>query len=924
MRPTASTNTLQEFRFCTHLAVLWIGILLTSFSAQAAPQECEWPAINKECRPWTYWWWLGSAVNKEELTRHLEAYRKAEMGGMHIVPIYGAKGYEASYIPYLTPQWMEMLAHTTREGARLDLGVDMTSGTGWPFGGPWVGPEDAAAHVFIEKLEWDSSKVEIPLQCSEQPEAQLQAVMAYGREGEIIDLKSKVGENSILDWTPPPGMWRIYAVFQGWTKQQVKRAAPGAEGNVLDFFSSKKLSDYLARFDEAFKDFDAPPPRAFYNDSFEVYNANWTDRFFDEFEKRRGYDLRKELPALLLEGAPQHCARVRSDYRETVHDLLYEDFTQTWAAWCHGKGSLARSQAHGSPGNLIDLYGAADIPETEGFGRGGAEILVSKVASSASHLLGKPLTSSESCTWLGEHFQVSLAQVKPAIDQFFVAGINHIVYHGMPFSPKDVPYPGWLFYASTHFGLTNTFQRDFPELNRYISRCQSFLQGGSPTNDVLLYLPIYDLWAKEHGEKNMLQYCQVHNADDWLKTNMKPTYSAAEYMWSHGYTFDYVSDSILKDHLEGNDAGISNGLQTYKAVLVSNCEIMPTATLERLIELARQGGTILFQEGLPKDVPGLNNLERRKKRLGQLVGQIMQQADFDGNMARAKIGQGKILIGGNLPKLLEAIGIERERMADSGLEFVKRKHDFGIDYFIANRKEPAYDGWLPLSIDAKSVLTYDPLHGNKGLAQIRQQKPGETQVRLVLQPGDALVLRALKTEVDHPAWPYTTIKGVSTVLEGPWKLEFIDGGPELPASRSLQELGSWTDGGDEKSAAFSGTGSYRTRFSLPTTTADGWYLELGEVHETASIFVNNQHAGSLWCNPFHLDITPFLKKGENELEIQVTNLMANRIAAMDRVGQEWKNFFFVNIDYKPFDASGWEPMPSGLLGPVRLVPFQLE
>ena len=423
--------------------VIFLGLLWPVQSARAVPPELEWPEITKECRPWTYWWWLGSAVNEKELTRHLEAYRKAGMGGMHIVPIYGASGYEDEYIDYLTPQWMRMLEHTVREAARLDLGVDMTAGTGWPYGGPWVGPVDAAAKVtFAKHVLKEGETLTQPLRDEEQPDAKLQALMAYSTEGRVLDLTAKVDTGGVLDWTAPAGEWAVYAVFQGWTKQQVKRAAPGAEGNVLDFFSSSKLSHYLEEFDRAFEGYDGPPVNAFYNDSFEVYRANWTDRLFEEFETRRGYDLRHELPALLGERDPVRIARVRGDYRETVFDLLYEEFTLPWVKWCHQKGSLSRSQSHGSPGNLIDLYGATDIPETEGFGQGGAEVLVSKVASSAAHLHGRPRTSAESCTWLDEHFQVSLAQVKPAIDEFFLAGINQVYYHGMPYSPEDAPFLG--------------------------------------------------------------------------------------------------------------------------------------------------------------------------------------------------------------------------------------------------------------------------------------------------------------------------------------------------------------------------------------------------------------------------------------------------------------------------------------------------
>ena len=100
--------------------------------------DCAWPAITNQCRPWTYWWWMGSAVDRENLGRELQRYREAGLGGMHIVPIYGVKGAESRFLEYLSPRWMAMLDFAVREGGRLDLGVDMTTGTGWCFGGPNV------------------------------------------------------------------------------------------------------------------------------------------------------------------------------------------------------------------------------------------------------------------------------------------------------------------------------------------------------------------------------------------------------------------------------------------------------------------------------------------------------------------------------------------------------------------------------------------------------------------------------------------------------------------------------------------------------------------------------------------------------------------------------------------------------------------
>jgi hypothetical protein len=101
-------------------------------------------------------------------------------------------------------------------------------------------------------------------------------------------------------------------------------------------------------------------------------------------------------------------------------------------------------------------------------------------------------------------------------------------------------------------------------------------------------------------------------------------------------------------------------------------------------------------------------------------------------------------------------------------------------------------------------------------------------------------------------------------------------------------------------------------------------LELGTVCESARVSVNGSQAGTAWCHPFRMRIGAFLHTGENRFILEVTNLAANRIADMDRRGVPWKHFRdinFASIRYGAFDASTWEPVPSGLLGPVRLQPL---
>ena len=376
---------------------------------------------------------------------------------------------------------MDMLAHTTHEAARLDMGVDLTTGTGWPFGGPRVSTEDASSKVTFKRYDFAGGEKFN----SSLPAGDLRCLRGISDSGLQIDLINNV-EAGHLNWTAPAGQWRLYAVVESGPVQQVKRAAPGGEGNVLDPFSVGALSRYLSDFDKAFSNYSGAMPRSHFHDSYEYYGAAWTPDFFDEFVARRGYDLRTQLPALFGEGAEDIAARVQCDYRETISDL-HLAYIQHWTAWAHSHGSLSREQAHGSPTDLLDTYAAADIPETEIFGTVSEKgIPLNKFSSSAAHLNSGKLSSSESFTWLTDHFQASWSNIKQAADYLFLTGVNHIFFHGIPYSPAEAQWPGWQFYAAVNFGPQGGLWHDMPEFTAYITRCQSILQSGSSANDVLL------------------------------------------------------------------------------------------------------------------------------------------------------------------------------------------------------------------------------------------------------------------------------------------------------------------------------------------------------------------------------------------------------------------------------------------------------
>ncbi len=917
--------------FCTVFICLFMA---TASLAQVSKNVATWPAIEKQMKPWTRWWWMGSAVDEQNLAKTLQNYKDAGLGGVEITPIYGAKGFEKQYLQFLSPAWINAMQYTVKKAADLGLGVDMNTGTGWPFGGPQITPATAATKLIVQQYKLAAGeKLTAPIQVKEakQEEAKLQALTAYGNNGEVVNLLSFLNPNGSLNWSPNKGTWDIYAAFSGKTRQMVKRAAPGGEGLTLDHLDKNSVDVYLNRFNNAF----AQKPqgiRAFFNDSYEVYGANWSPFFLKEFKSRRGYDLALYLKNLTdKDDLTEQTARLKSDYRETMDELLLGNFTVNWTNWAHQYQSLTKNQSHGSPGNLLDLYGAVDIPETETFGssyfpisglrRDAADIrnvdpdpIMSKFASSAAHATGKNLVSSETFTWLSEHFKTSFSQCKPEVEQLFLSGVNHVFYHGSTYSPTEVPWPGWLFYASVQMNPSNSLWPHISGLNNYIAKCQSILQAGKADNELLIYWPVYDVWNKPKGLDMALK---VHDIDDWLHPT--PFYKLTKDLIKSGYSLDFASDRLLQQTTVSNTLLSTNKNATpYKVLVVPACEMMKPETLNQIIKIAKQGATVIFEK-LPKDVPGLNSLTQRRNQLKKLIDQLSFEVAQNG-IKKAVVGKGLILLTTNVKQALASQQINNEKIADLGLQFVRRKVADGTYYYLVNHTSAAIDSYLTLN-EKGSVLIMDPQSGDVGAAQTQDNHP-----RIQIKSGESLFLKITKENISAvDPWFYLERKLEPIELKTPWTLHFTEGGPALPANQKLDKLVSWTDLNDPNLQSFSGTGVYTNNFILADKSAKEYVLKLSNVNESAKVWINNQEVGILWSIPFEARIGKYLKAGENTIKIEVVNLMANRIRDMDIKKQQWRNYNeinFVNINYKDFDASKWDLMPSGLVGSVTLVPFQ--
>lgn len=827
------------------------------------------PTPTQESKPGVRWWWMGSAVDKGNLKWNLDEYAKAGIGAVEITPLYGVQGNDKNDIPYLSQKWMDMLQFVEKENQQVGIETDMATGTGWPFGGPWVPINEAACKaIFVDTIVDVKQKlmdIDFQVPAKERAFAKLKLIKAYPVEG---DKRKK----------------RVIALYESRTRQKVKRAAPGGEGYVIDHFDSTAVAHYLAHIDSAFVASKTPYPHTFFNDSYEVYGANWTPTLLTEFEKMHGYQLQDKFPEFLAGDA-----EVVSDYRETLGDMLLHNFTEQWTKWAHERGAITRNQAHGSPANLIDCYAAVDIPEIEGFGLTDfgikglrkdpgktrpnfSDLSMLKYAPSAAHITGKKYTSSETFTWLTEHFRTSLSQMKPDMDLMFCAGVNHMFFHGTAYSPQHETWPGWRFYASIDMSPNNTIWRDAPYFMKYVERCQSMLQMGRPDNDFLTYLPIHDMWAKRSTGKRLMQF-SIHAMGKLAPEFVK----CIDAIDQAGFDCDYISDRILLDTYYNNGMLHTPGGTTYKGLVIPSADNILTPAVKAHIEKLKAQGA-------------------------------------------------NIIVGTSAADLTKAAKAEKMK-TELGLKLIRRSNDKGYHYFIANLTPNDIQAYTTLAVPMATAMWFDPMTGNRQRAEIC----GDS-ILVNLRSGESIILQTFNHKDEALSKELASLpvrcewKKTSPVVKtlNNWKLSFTEATPAISKTYNLDTTKAW-ENLDDSTRTLMGTGVYECTINLSAAElkkGNSWTIDLGDVRESARVYVNDSLIGCAWAVPYRLSFANLLHKGNNKIRIEVTNLPANRISELDRQGYKWRKFDEINvvdINYKKTSYADWTPVASGLNSEVKLI-----
>jgi len=950
-------------------------------------------------RPAGYWAWLNGHADPSRFAWELGQWKAKGMSKAYIFEC-GARdpqGIVPAGPAFMSEASIATIVRAIREAGRVGIELGLTTSSSWNAGGSWVPPQQASMGLFQSQTQVTGparfSEVlpfpEVPAKAPKRddgrpvfrqevavlavPQAETtakpagqnaKAAMVIDDVESIVDLSDRIDADGRLTWDVPPGNWTVMRLICSNTGQGLAIPSPNSQGLAIDHFSAEATRAHFEFFiDELEKRVGPLKDTALttlYLCSYELRGAAWTPGFLEEFQRRRGYDMKKYLPVLFgAEFNNQEVGRrFDYDYRKTQGDLLVDAFYGTAAEVCHEHGLLLCAEAggpgpptHNVPVDALKAQGVIDIPRGEFWTD--LHLQVVKETACASHVYGKRIVDMESFTsWA--HWQHGPFDLKPFADRAMCEGTNHFTFHTSPHRPADAGLPGWAYHAGTHIAPSIAWWPKAGALIDYLARCCFLLQQGHFVGDVCYY----------YGDR-AYNFVPPKQVDPSL---------------GPGYDYDVTNAEVILERMSVEQGRITlpDGMK-YEILVLPDREDINPDVLRKLDELVRAGATIVGPK--PSRSGGLYDYRRRDQQVRQLAERIWGPCDGKTVLHR-DYGDGRVVWGQSLRDVLHSRGVGpdftfRGRDEKTDLDYLHRRTADADIYFVRNRSTRWEEVDCVFRVKSKRPELWMPTTGRIHIGGVYREVDAGTEVPLRLPPSGSLFvvfrqeadrdhvvavhrsetpaplprpavlpgielfddndgpdgLRALATQPGR--YTLRTARGRDITIEvpaveaartiaGPWSVRF-PAGWGAPPETTFDRLISWTEHPEPGVKYFSGMAEYETRFDLdPQRPAADvrLFLDLGLVEEIAEVWLNGRPLGVVWNPPYVLDATDAVQPGRNRLTVQVANTWSNRLAG-DALSPDGPKYCRTNIAGSIAWKVPWKETPllrCGLLGPVRLIP----
>jgi len=719
-------------------------------------------------RPWVYWFPLSGNLTKEGITADFEAMARVEIGGVLYMEVN--QGAPTGAADFAGPLWMEMFSHACREAKRLGLEINMNNDAGWNgSGGPWITPEMSMQRVVWSEVvvnRTNTAPVVLPQPKAEKDfyrdiavlampaptvdsrvadieskasskSRQIQNIAPLAADfketeagavipcNQVIDLTSKMDRDGKLNWTPPPGNWLVMRFGHTTTGKENHPAPASGMGLECDKLSKAATTlhfeNLMGKIIQQNKSLTGQDKAlvGVHIDSWENGAQNWTPRMREEFRKRRGYDLLPFLPAFAgrIVGSTEVAERFLWDLRQTVSDMLIENYAGTFRELAHKNGLRLTIEAYGEPADNMAYAGQCDEPMGEfwAWKKFSAAISCTEMAS-AAHTYGKPIIGAEAFTsnkeekWLGHP-----ANVKDLGDWAFCEGINRFVFHRYAAQPWTNAAPGMSMGPwGLHYERTQTWWEESKAWHEYLARCQSLLQQGLFVADIAYLAP--------EGAPRKFQ--------------APPEAELAPHIRS-GYGFDGCSAEVVLTRMSVKDGRIvlPDGMN-YRALVLPPVETMTPALLAKIQQLAAAGAMIVGPAKPPHKSPSLADLGAGDEKVKKAAADLW--------------ASGKILSGKTAQEFLAERGVPPDFSASPLLRYIHRRIGSADVYFVANPQTNDVLAVAGFRVSGKQPELWWPDTGRMESSVSFLESNGVTHVALNLEPSGSVfvVFRKPSASID--------------------------------------------------------------------------------------------------------------------------------------------------------------------------------
>lgn len=766
---------MSRFLLVTLFVLLAFSLPTHALTPPPEPLEGGFMGPPHDAKPWVYWFWLNGNITREGITADLESMARVGIGGALIMEV--DQGIPLGPVPFMGEEWRALFSHAVAEAARLGLEINMNNDAGWNgSGGPWITPAQSMQKVVFTTVDVtgpgrfegvlpqpetvrdhyaDIAVLAVPAVGDFRIEnIQVKACYQTGGAGpaekrelpgemvadpaRLVDLSARMAPDGRLAWDAPEGKWTLIRFGHTSTGVENMPSPESGRGLECDKLAREGIeAQFAGMMAKLIADNGEQAGKALaatHIDSWENGAQNWTPKMRGEFERLRGYDPLPWLPVMTgrVLGSLEQSERFLWDLRQTVSDLIVENYAGHLRALAREHGLRLSIEAYGGPCDDMPYAGVCDEPMGE-FWIGGSALTTCKEMASAAHTTGKNIIGAEAFTAGDrERWMEHPGSIKALGDRAFCAGINRFVFHRYAMQPWTDRAPGMTMGPwGIHYERTQTWWEETRDWHQYLARCQFMLRQGRFAADICYLQPE----ASPQGYNG-------HNP--------------------RGHDFDNISARALMERMSVRDGRLvlPDGVE-YRVLALPDVDTMTPALLRKISELVNAGATVVGRR--PTRAPGLTDYPQCDAEVARLAGELW--GDCDGATVKEhRFGAGRVLWGVTPEKALADMGVGPDFSSRMRLGWIHRKTDGADLYFVANPMPYAVEMPCTFRVAGKTPELWHPDTGATETATVYSRNGDSITLPLFFGPAESVFV-VFRRDAEHEDPVVAVLKDGERILQ---------------------------------------------------------------------------------------------------------------------------------------------------------------